>query len=83
MGGNRIQISRSLVRQATREAGKHSSVRGYGGDSARAMLCATVFHEMGHQAGLDHTQSGLMSPGSFDAVPWPCQKWIRKQDRRK
>jgi hypothetical protein len=38
--------------------------------------CATVVHEVGHLAGLSHTETGIMSPTqSWEDIPWDCEHW--------
>jgi hypothetical protein len=76
LGTRTIQIRASLIRDAGRER-YHLHA---GGDSARLTLCATVYHELGHTAGLPDTDTGLMdSQGS--TVPWPCRVWLRARVR--
>jgi hypothetical protein len=74
--GCRFWISSTLVRQAARERWRPHT----GGDSVREELCATVFHELGHVAGLGHTTSGLMSPMG-GPVPFECVQWVRHRER--
>jgi hypothetical protein len=56
----------------------------YMGGSETLNLCVTVVHEMGHSAGLGHTEdgSGVMGAQGL-AVPYECKVWARKVDRRK
>lgn len=75
--GCRFWISSTLVRQAARERWRPH----HDGDSLRAQLCATVFHELGHVAGLQHTTSGLMAPVG-GPTPYVCQRWVSSRDRR-
>jgi hypothetical protein len=73
----RIWVSDTLIRDAERE--KWRSRRG--GDSLREELCTTIFHELGHTAGLQHTPTGLMSPIGA-TVPGDCHVWRVRQDRK-
>jgi hypothetical protein len=74
--GCRYWLSTTLVRQAVRERWRP----GRSGDSNREELCATVFHELGHTAGLGHTETGLMSETST-VVPGDCEAWVARQVR--
>lgn len=76
LGGCVIELRSGLVLRAARERWRP----GYGGDSAREELCATVFHELGHTAGLGHTDTGLMSTVST-VVPDDCEGWVAKRVR--
>ena len=76
LGGCVIELRTRLIIRAARERWR----AGYGGDSAREQLCSTVFHELGHTAGLGHTEDGLMGTHGI-AVPWDCRMWRVRQDR--
>jgi hypothetical protein len=54
------------------------------GGSETLNLCTTVVHELGHSAGLAHTEdgSGVMGAQGL-ATPYECKAWARKVDRRK
>lgn len=75
--GCQFWLSATLVRRAGRERWR----RGQGGDSYRADLCTTVFHELGHTAGLQHTPTGLMSEIAPEP-PGECVQWVKRQERR-
>jgi hypothetical protein len=58
--------------------------RGVGGDSMREITCAAVVHEVGHLAGLPHSETGVMDE-TASAVPYACKRWRRgleRQERR-
>jgi hypothetical protein len=58
----------------------HSQLRpGHGGDAPEA-ICTAVVHEMGHLAGLEHTETGIMS-AYMPPTPWACSKWAAAQRR--
>lgn len=42
-----------------------------------AVLCHVVYHEVGHNEGLEHTETGLMLPGNPELLG-KCINWARK-----
>jgi predicted Zn-dependent protease with MMP-like domain len=55
-----------------------------GSDGFREVVCAMVVHEVGHLAGLQHSDTGVMDE-TASAVPYACKQWRRgleRQERR-
>jgi hypothetical protein len=55
-----------------------------GSDGYRDVVCAMVVHEVGHLAGLQHSDTGVMDE-TASAVPYACKQWRRgleRQERR-
>lgn len=47
--------------------------------------CAYVVHEVGHLAGLGHTQAGLMTDGElfWEWIPYDCVHWKRYAEQHR
>ena len=41
-------------------------------------LCLLVVHELGHTAGLGHSETGVMAAAASD-VPWDCRQWVQRR----
>lgn len=39
-------------------------------------LCLLVVHELGHTAGLEHSETGVMAAQPSE-VPWDCRRWAQ------
>lgn len=72
----RIWLRADLVRAAERERYKPEAA----GHRVREALCIVVAHEVGHLAGLGHSETGIMAPAA-NAVPWECKVWRWALDR--
>jgi hypothetical protein len=47
------------------------------GRASASALCWVVVHELGHTAGLGHSESGVMSADGQGSAPWACRVWAR------
>jgi hypothetical protein len=74
--GHRIWVLSALVNEAVR----FQRARSLGlNQPAQEVLCAVIFHGLGHNFGLGHTDSGLMGAVQRPmTVPWDC-KVLRRQ----
>jgi hypothetical protein len=41
-------------------------------------LCLLVVHELGHTAGLGHSETGVMAAQASE-VPWDCHRWVQRR----
>ena len=46
--------------------------------SSEPYLCLLVVHELGHTAGLGHSETGVMAAQASD-VPWDCRRWVQRR----
>ena len=65
--GCRIWIKTEELRAAQRQPG-----------SWEPYLCLLVVHELGHTAGLEHTETGVMAAQASE-VPYDCSRWVQRR----
>ena len=41
-------------------------------------LCLIVLHELGHTAGLEHAETGVMAAQASE-VPYDCRRWVHRR----